>query len=278
MKITRTTTVMFKIASALAFSTITTAPSARAFSVLASKAATASAARTTMTTTTNTARSMSTTTAEPPASATAASSLENNPLLQQDDLPKFASIEPSHVTPAVETLLAKLEQDLQELENQLGSEGNADANAAKVSYEAVVPVVERMQFPLGYVWGVAGHLNGVKNGDELRKAYEANQPAIVQTFSKFSQSKPLFDALSAIAESDELKKTKDDNDTDADFEVQQRRRAVENSLRAMKLGGVGLEGADKERFNESESFVVVAVVVLLMNVCRWLVQSGFLLD
>jgi oligopeptidase A len=94
---------------------------------------------------------------------------------------------------------------------------------------------------------VAGHLNGVKNGEELRKTYEENQPKIIQAMSKFSQSKPLYDALSAVekqwADSDAT--TKDDS-----FEMQQKRRAVENTLREMKLGGVGLEGAAKERFNE----------------------------
>ena len=181
----------------------------------------------------------STSTAEPlvPSETT---SIEHNPLLQQDGLPKFASIDPSHVTPAVEALLAQLEADLVQLEEEL----ELTTTKSIPSYEQVVPAVERMQFPLGYAWGVTGHLNGVKNGDALRQAYEANQPSIVQAFSKFSQSKPLFDALSAIAA--------DADDAGDDFAAKQRHRAVENSLRAMKLGGVGLAGADKERFNESK--------------------------
>ena len=168
-----------------------------------------------------------------------------NPLLQQDGLPKFASIDPSHVTPAVEALLAQLEADLVQLEEELEL---TTTTKSIPSYEQVVPAVERMQFPLGYAWGVTGHLNGVKNGDALRQAYEANQPSIVKAFSKFSQSKPLFDALSAIATDADDAASDDGND----FAAKQRRRAVENSLRAMKLGGVGLAGADKERFNESK--------------------------
>ena len=97
-------------------------------------------------------------------------------------------------------------------------------------------------------------MNGVQNGDALRQAYEANQPKIVETFSKFSQSKPLYEALTQIAEQLEAESG------DA-MKLQQRKRAVELSLRSMKLGGVGLEGKDKERFNESEFVNVCSLVV-----------------
>ena len=160
------------------------------------------------------------------------STLAENPLLQQEALPKFASIEPADLTPAVTELLTKMEQQFSDLESVLGSIESPD-------YEQVLPQVERIQFPVGYVWGVAGHLNGVKNGDELRAAYEENQPKVVESMTKFSQSKPLYNALESLAE--KLEGT--------DFEMSQKRRAVDGSLQSMKLGGVGLEGEQKEQFN-----------------------------
>eukprot|EP00536_Pseudo-nitzschia_multiseries_P016108 jgi/Psemu1/247325/estExt_Genewise1.C_10190054 len=167
-----------------------------------------------------------------------------NPMLEQNGLPKFGSVEPKHLTPAVEELLAKLEKDFSGMEDDLAKKKDGGAS---IEYDEVLPVVERMQFPLGYVWGLASHLNGVKNGEELRAAYETNQGKVVESMTKFSQSKPLFDALSAIKEQWE----KEDGGEDCDsFLVKQKRRAVENSLLEMSLGGVGLEGAEKERFNE----------------------------
>jgi oligopeptidase A len=164
-----------------------------------------------------------------------------NPLLEQDGLPKFESIDPTHLTPAVEELLKKLEADFATLETDLTKKSGID-------YDEVLPVIERMQYPLGYVWGVAGHLNGVKNGDELREAYESNQPKVVEAMTKFSQSKPLYDALSAI---EKQWGSGDDDDEDcSSFLAKQKQRAVENSLLQMRLGGVGLDGAEKERFNE----------------------------
>lgn len=155
-----------------------------------------------------------------------------NPLLIQDGLPLFESIEASHLTPAVETLLAQLQTDLTAFETQA-------AACATPTYENVLPEIERMQFALNYAWGVAGHLNGVKNSDELREAYQKNQPKIVEVYSKFNQSQALYNALS------QLKLESDDS-----FEALQKKRAVELSLRGMTLGGVALEGAQKERFNE----------------------------
>ncbi|GAX10024.1 oligopeptidase A [Fistulifera solaris] len=159
-----------------------------------------------------------------------------NPLLQQEGLPRFAEIDPQDLTPAVEELLKKLEHDFQSLETKLS------ASTDNIEYESVLPEVEKMQFPIGYTWGVAGHLNAVKNGDELREAYQANQPKIVKALTQFKQSKPVFAALSAI---EEKQKVADDDS----FYTQQKKRAVENSLRSMKLGGVGLEGEAKETFN-----------------------------
>jgi len=163
----------------------------------------------------------------------------DNPLLQQEGLPKFTSIEPKDLTPAVNTLLEKLDSEFEQFESKLQT---TDTPA----YDEVLPVLERMQFGLGFTWGVAGHLNGVKNADELRAAYEENQPKVVQAMTKFSQSKPLYDALEAIEKQWE---SSGKADKESDFEFSQKKRAVEGSLLSMKLGGVGLEGEEKEKFN-----------------------------
>jgi len=171
------------------------------------------------------------------ASVATADNAVSNPLLDQAGLPKFASIEPSNLTPAVSQLLEKMDSDFTAFEKKVAKDS--------VTYDEVLPEVEKIQFALGYVWGVAGHLNGVKNGDELRKAYEENQPKVVQAMTKFSQSKALYEALRSVDESWE-----ETTDSVDEFKLKQMRRAVGSSLRDMTLGGVGLEGAEKDRFNE----------------------------
>jgi oligopeptidase A len=188
-------------------------------------------------------RMVSTEAALASASAVLSDNAKSNPFMQQEGLPKFESLEPEFLTPAVEELLEKLERDFAKLEESLVDE-NADASC--IDYDTVLPVIEQMQYPLGYVWGIAGHLNGVKNGDELREAYESNQPKVVESMTRFSQSKPLYDALSSIQKQWETA----EEEESVSFLNKQKRRAVENSLLGMKLGGVGLEGSEKERFNE----------------------------
>jgi oligopeptidase A len=186
------------------------------------------------------------------ASTTTTSTTTTNPFLQMDDLPKFSSIQPTDLTPAVQTLLAQMEQDFVALEEKLSENDNESSSC--FSYDQILPEIERMQFPIGYVWGIAGHLNGVKNGDELRTAYEQNQPGIVQAFAKFSQSKPLYNALSKLelpapgTAAEGGTATADAHDDD--FVTAQKKRAIALSLRGMTLGGVGLTGADQIRFND----------------------------
>lgn len=124
-------------------------------------------------------------------------------------------------------------------------ENSITTTSTPPAYDDVLPRVERIQAPLEFSWGIAGHLNGVKNTPELRAEYEKNQPEVVKTMTQFGQSRALYDALQTLQkELDEV------DDATADFEVQQKKRAVANSLRSMTLGGVGLDGAAKERFNE----------------------------
>jgi oligopeptidase A len=160
---------------------------------------------------------------------------KTNPLLEQEGLPKFTSIEPSNLTPAVNTLLEKLDTDFAAFESKISEEDY------KPSYDEILPELERITSPIGYAWGVTSHLNGVRNSDVLREAYEENQPKVVVAMSQFSQSRPVFDALTSIQNSM--------GDVDDEFKLAQMQRAVSNKLRSMQHGGVGLDGEDKERFN-----------------------------
>ena len=94
------------------------------------------------------------------------------------------------------------------------------------------------QAPLEYAWGVVGHLNGVKNSDPLRAAHQEMQGKVVQASTKLAQSRAVYDAVAAL----------NTDDAAAALDGAQR-RIVESKERAMRLGGVALEGDAKERFN-----------------------------
>ena len=144
----------------------------------------------------------------------------NNPLLLQnkekDSLPKFSRIKPKHFKPAVEGLLEKIQYEFSRLETSLVVE--------TTSYDNVLPELERIKHDLEYTWNILGHLNAVKNDQELREAYESIQPKVVQVMAQFSQSRPIYDALLVIEK--QLNGTNNNNNNDdSSFLMNQKRRA-----------------------------------------------------
>lgn len=107
-------------------------------------------------------------------------------------------------------------------------------------YSAVVEKLEKIQAPLAYSWGVVGHLMGVKNSDDLRKAHDALQPSIVQTHQSIGQSSALYYALVGLKENGTLWSSLDEA----------QRRIVDSAIRDMKNSGVALQGEAKEEFNK----------------------------
>ena len=92
---------------------------------------------------------------------------------------------------------------------------------------------------MGYSWSVVGHLMGVRNGDALRAAHDAVQADVVKFWVRLGQSRALFDGLLALR----------DGPSWSSLEPAQQ-RAVELLIREAELAGVGLDGAERERFNE----------------------------
>ncbi len=151
-----------------------------------------------------------------------------NPLLIGSGLPPFDRIETAHIVPGITTLLENLAADFQALETRVSP-----------TWEGLVEPLTRIEERLSWSWGIVGHLMGVKNSPELRAAYEAVQPALVQFATQMGQSKPLYEAF---------KQLRDSAEWDGFDPAQQ--RIVESSIREAELSGVGLEGAEKDRFNE----------------------------
>lgn len=150
-----------------------------------------------------------------------------NPLLEAPGFPRFDTILPEHVEPAINTLIDRLESAFAEFE------GNVQP-----TWEGLIEPLERMQDELTFHWNSVSHLVGVKNSDELRTAHEAVQPRIVEVSMRIAQSRAVYTALEALVASDGY----------ANLDSAQKRIA-ESMLRDAKLAGVGLEGEEKERFN-----------------------------
>lgn len=124
-------------------------------------------------------------------SSSTMSTEQTNPLLEHfSAFPPFDAVLPSHVVPAVRSLLIQLETDLAQLENTLDP-----------SWPKLVEPYEKIVDRLHVVWGIVNHLKAVKDSPDLRAAIDQVQPDKVKFQLRLGQSKPIFNAFNSIRNS-----------------------------------------------------------------------------
>ena len=153
--------------------------------------------------------------------------MPDNPLQQTSGLPRFDQIQPSHVAPAVEQLLAVANARFTELEASV-----------EPTWESLVDRFTELDIWFEQTWGPIGHLLSVMNSAELRTAYESVLESVVAFGLKSRQSEPIYNALKSLRESVGWE----------NLESAQKRILTER-LRDMELSGIGLTGEKRERFN-----------------------------
>ena len=146
-----------------------------------------------------------------------------NPLLDFDDLPLFDQIQPAHVAPAVDVLLADAERALQQVTA-------ADFPADWLAISKVLDVASER---FSRAWGAVGHLNAVADTPELRAAYNEAMPRVTAFWTRLGSDERLYAKYKAI---------------DPSGLNPEQRQAHRNAIRNFVLGGAELQGAAKERF------------------------------
>ncbi|MEQ8939144.1 MAG: oligopeptidase A, partial [Gammaproteobacteria bacterium] len=82
--------------------------------------------------------------------------MSNNPLLNNDGLPRFKAIKAEHIEPAIDTLLEENKTGLQTLLDQ-----NDD-----YSWDNLLQPLEDMDDQLGRAWSPVSHLHSVADNEE----------------------------------------------------------------------------------------------------------------
>jgi len=160
-----------------------------------------------------------------------------NPLLSDSYFPKYADIKAEHVAPAITARVAQAEDALEVLELQLTA---TLATGRTPAYVDVADASERIGELIGGPWGAVMHLKGVKDTVALRKAVDEVQPKVTAFNTRFSQSAALYKSWVALREDQAAWSALDEA----------QRRVVTLEIRGAELQGIGLAGAEKERFNE----------------------------
>ena len=154
----------------------------------------------------------------------------SNPLLDFDSLPRFSQIRPSHVEPAIDTLLAQNREQVQKLLETV----------ARPDWYSFVEPLEEMDYRLSRAWSPVSHLNAVVNSPELRDAYNACLPKLSEYSTEMGQNEALYRAWTAV----------EGNSGELDAA---QRKLLENTLRDFRLSGVDLPADKKKRFGEIAS-------------------------
>ena len=148
-----------------------------------------------------------------------------NPLLDFSGLPRYGEIEPAHIAPAIDELLAMARAAVKRAEQ------------SEPTWEAFVEPLEDANERLARAWGQVAHLHAVLDSPGMRGAYNQCLPEVTRYWTELGQNLALFEKYRALSES-------------PGFSVLSaaRRRIVENSLRDFRLAGAELEPAQKARF------------------------------
>ena len=152
--------------------------------------------------------------------------MSNNPLIDYPALPPFSQIQPEHVLPAVEQLVAEGRARIE----QVLAEGNFD-------YAHLVQALDQEDDRLGKAFGPAGHLNAVAQNETLRNAYNSCLPLLSEYGTEVGQNAALCAAYQALRDSEQWSTLN---------EAQQ--KDIDNTLRDFRLSGVDLPEEKKAQY------------------------------
>jgi oligopeptidase A len=157
------------------------------------------------------------------------SNLRDNPLLRIGAVPDFDKVEPAHVRPAIDHLIAESKRALDAIASQTGPR----------TYENTLDAMDEATEALSFALGIVGHLESVATTPALRDVYNAVMPEVSAFYTGIALDDGLYRALRAYAETAEAKAL-----TGA------RARHLERSLDAFRRQGAELDPAGKTRLRE----------------------------
>lgn len=150
-----------------------------------------------------------------------------NPLLDFSGLPRFDAIEPGHVKPAVEKLLA----DSRRLVEKLTAEG-----VPATWKDFAHPLSDGIEH-LSRAWGIVGHLHSVNDIPPWREAYNEMLPEVTRFYSELGQNLKLFEKYKAIR-----------NGAEYQGLDPAQKKIIDNEVRDFRLSGAELPEDQKPRF------------------------------
>ena len=144
------------------------------------------------------------------------------------DLPEFSKIDLGKVEQQLDELLVSADKKIAALEKV----ADPDRDNFLFELDQIIDEIQRFYSPIR-------HMNSVMSSDEIREVHNACLPKLTAWYTELGQNRALYDHTCTIAASDAFKSY------DRGL-----RKSVEDQLLSFTLGGVALEGKDRERYKE----------------------------
>jgi len=152
-----------------------------------------------------------------------------NPLLDFSDLPRFDTVTPDQVAPAIRQLIDDNRALIAALEKP----------ESPATWDGFMqPMIDASE-RLGRAWGVVSHMHSVMDTPAWRDAYNAMLPEVSGFYAELGQNLGLFAKIRALRESPEYATL-----------TPTRQRIVDHDLRDFRLSGAELPDDKKPRFKE----------------------------
>ena len=166
----------------------------------------------------------------------------NNPflheLLEREHLPRYDLITADRVAPAIDQLLAEARASL----------AKVTAAETPLTWEAVMDPLTDATERLGRAWSAVHHMSGVMDSPQWREATNSRLADVTAFWTELAQDPALFAKTKALFAQMNQTPIAANDDT-----LRARHRALENSLRAFRLGGAELPDDQKKVFAELQA-------------------------
>jgi oligopeptidase A len=146
-------------------------------------------------------------------------------------LPEFGLIASSPIKKNVEAILKSNRETI----NQLIAQD-------EITWDNFVTPLSLLEDTLSKKWSPVRHLNSVKSSETLRETYNNCLPLLSDYATEMSQNKALYKGFLKIAESDNFDQ----------LNIAQK-KTIKDTLKHFKLGGVDLEGKNRERYQKLQT-------------------------
>lgn len=142
----------------------------------------------------------------------------------------FNSVDTAYLKTKLEQELASTRETIQKLEEESIS-----------SWDMIISPLQQKLYLLNQVWGIVGHLQGVKDSPELRNLHEKYLPVLTELYVNLGQNKQLYKHIQKI------------KDTEFGALNPEQQKVIDNELRDFRLSGITLPEDKQQLFKQIQN-------------------------